>query len=41
MLAYIRDVVKPDIVVWTGDTVPHDLWSESSDDVVNDIVKAS
>lgn len=29
MLEYLRDVVKPDIVIWTGDTVPHNHWDHT------------
>lgn len=29
MLEYIRDVIKPDIVIWTGDTVPHNAWDHT------------
>ena len=24
MLEYVADVIQPDMVVWTGDSVPHD-----------------
>lgn len=26
MLAYIRDEIKPDIVIWTGDAISHNFW---------------
>lgn len=41
MLTYIRDEVKPDILIWTGDTVPHDLWGMSTESVINDVTKVS
>lgn len=25
MLAYIKAEIKPDIVIWNGDTYPHDI----------------
>jgi len=33
MLTHIRDNVKPDIVVITGDLAPHNLWSQTDQSV--------
>jgi predicted MPP superfamily phosphohydrolase len=41
MLAYVRDVVKPDIVIWTGDSVPHNIWGNSDEEVVEMVYKVS
>lgn len=41
MLAYIRDEVKPDLLVWTGDTVPHYVWGITNEFVVEEVHKAS
>ena len=32
-LEVIRDEVKPDAVLWTGDIAPHDIWNQSFDHV--------
>jgi hypothetical protein len=24
----LRDEVKPDALIWTGDVVPHDIWNQ-------------
>jgi sphingomyelin phosphodiesterase len=37
LFAYIRDEVKPDIVIWTGDTVPHNIWANSDEEVVEKV----
>lgn len=29
MLIYIRDVIKPDVLFWTGDNSPHAVWENS------------
>lgn len=26
MLEFIRDTVKPDVIVWTGDSIPHNFY---------------
>jgi sphingomyelin phosphodiesterase len=41
MLAYVRDVVKPDIVIWTGDSVPHNIWGVSEEEVVDGVTRVS
>jgi len=30
-LNHVRDEVKPDFVVWTGDNSPHDTWKNTAD----------
>ena len=27
MLNYVNDEIKPDVVFWTGDAPPHDMWN--------------
>lgn len=34
MLIYIRDVIKPDIIFWTGDNSPHTIWNNNEEEVV-------
>ena len=29
MIEHVKNVIKPDIVFWTGDIVPHDVWMQS------------
>ena len=38
MLEYIRDTVKPDVLVWTGDNSNHALWSVSEEDIIDSSV---
>lgn len=33
MVNFVADVIKPDVVLWTGDVVPHDIWNQSLDHV--------
>jgi len=33
MVDFVADVIKPDVVLWTGDVVPHDIWNQSLDHV--------
>lgn len=35
MFEYIRDVVKPDVVVWTGDNSAHKIWDNTPDEVID------
>jgi len=41
MLAFISNDIKPDIVLWTGDNVPHDIWEETKTEVSNANVKSA
>jgi hypothetical protein len=34
MFVYIRDVIKPDVIFWTGDNSPHVIWKNSEEEVV-------
>ena len=38
-LDYIANVVKPDILFWTGDNSPHDTWEQSNELVANYTIK--
>ena len=31
MVNFVAEVIKPDVVLWTGDVVPHDIWNQSLD----------
>jgi hypothetical protein len=39
MLAYIRDKVKPDIIVWNGDNAPHLIWKDTPEVVIDATLK--
>jgi hypothetical protein len=41
MLEHIRDYVKPDIVIWTGDTMPHDIGANTEEEVIEKVRIAS
>jgi len=46
MLQYIKDNVKPDLILWTGDNTPHNVWDEKRSEVypstssVTEIIKS-
>lgn len=31
---FVRDDIKPDVVVWTGDNSAHDTWQNTSEQVI-------
>jgi len=35
MFKYVKDDLKPDMILWGGDTVPHDVHSQTFDEVVD------
>ena len=35
MFEYIRDEIKPDIIVWTGDNSPHSIWDNTAEEVID------
>lgn len=35
MLSFVRDTIKPDIFVWTGDNSPHNIWANDNEEVGN------
>jgi sphingomyelin phosphodiesterase len=35
MLSFVRDTIKPDIFVWTGDNSPHNIWANDNAEVGN------
>lgn len=35
MLDYIKNTIKPDIIFWTGDNSPHDIWEITPDEDKN------
>lgn len=41
MLTYIREEVKPDIAVWTGDSLTHHIWNNSNEEVINKVKRVS
>ena len=34
MLAYIKQVIRPDLIFWTGDNSAHNIWSNSNEEVI-------
>ena len=28
--------IKPDIIIWTGDNAPHNIWEEKKEDLVRE-----
>ena len=34
MFIYIRDVIKPDVMFWTGDNSPHSVWENNEAEVI-------
>lgn len=34
MFVYIRDVVRPDVLFWTGDNSPHTIWKNDEAEVI-------
>ena len=35
MFEYIRDVIKPDVLFWTGDNSPHSIWDNTAEEVID------
>jgi len=35
MMEFVRDEVKPDLFVWTGDNSAHDTWQNTSEQVID------
>ena len=33
MIKFVNEEIKPDVVFWTGDAAPHDIWVNSFDHV--------
>ena len=34
MYEFIRDEIKPDVLFWTGDMTPHNVWENSNEEVI-------
>ena len=41
MLSFINETVKPDFLIWGGDSVPHNVESQSAEDNINVIMNAT
>jgi len=41
MLDYIVTEIKPDAVMWTGDTTPHVIKHNSAEEVLENLVKST
>lgn len=35
MFQYISDEIKPDVLFWTGDNSPHNIWENSVEEVID------
>lgn len=35
MLEFVKNTVKPDIIFWTGDNSPHNVWENDNSEVSN------
>jgi sphingomyelin phosphodiesterase len=35
MFKFIAEVVKPDVLIWTGDNSPHTIWDNDFEEVVS------
>jgi hypothetical protein len=33
MLDFIKNDIKPDLIFWTGDNSPHNVWDNDNDEV--------
>lgn len=38
MLDYVRDEINPEVIFWTGDNAPHDIWSVTNEEAALGIV---
>jgi hypothetical protein len=38
LLTYVRDSIKPDFFVWTGDNSKSDTWANTEDEVIDYVV---
>ena len=34
MLEYVKEEIKPDLFLWTGDNSPHNVWSNNDEEVL-------
>lgn len=41
MLTFVRDEIKPDFLVWTGDNSKGDTWSNTIDEVISYVVNVT
>jgi len=38
MLEYVKDEIKPDMFIWTGDNSAHNVWSNTNEEVIDYVV---
>lgn len=41
MLDFVKTEVKPDLLFWTGDNSPHNVWSNSNEEVAEATVNVT
>jgi hypothetical protein len=41
MLKFIKEEIKPDIVIWTGDTISHSFWADTRLNVIDKLTIVS
>jgi hypothetical protein len=34
MLDYVKEEIKPDLFLWTGDNSPHNVWANNDEEVL-------
>ena len=40
-LDYVVNELKPDIIFWTGDNNPHDVWAQTNESIANYTIKVT
>jgi Calcineurin-like phosphoesterase len=40
-LEHVRDEVKPDIIIWTGDNSAHNVWDNTLEEAVGSVVNVT
>jgi predicted MPP superfamily phosphohydrolase len=41
LFSFIKNQIKPDVVFWTGDSIPHNIESVTFDETVNNMARVS
>jgi len=41
LFSFIKNQIKPDVVLWTGDSIPHNIESVTFDETVNNMARVS
>ena len=38
MLEFIKEEIKPDVIFWTGDNSPHNIWNNSYEEIIDSTI---